>query len=173
MTELQIIKATLSDLNLIRDISIQTFTETFASNTNQENIETYIREYLDIDILQSELGNTFSSFFLAKVGDKIIGYLKLNWGSAQTENIVEKAIEIQRIYVLQEHHGKQVGQHLLRKAIEITHDKKLKTIWLGVWESNHKALQFYKKHGFVAFDQHIFMMGNEKQTDLLLRLELS
>ena len=110
---------------------------------------------------------------MAKANNQILGYLKVNWGAAQKESLNEEALEIQRIYVLQEFQGQQIGQQLLLQAIAIAKNKKVASIWLGVWENNHKALQFYKKNGFEAFDKYVFTLGNEAQTDLLLRYQLN
>jgi len=44
--------------------------------------------------------------------------------------------------------------------------------WLGVWEENHRAIQFYAKNGFVTFDKHVFTLGDEQQTDLLMKLKI-
>ncbi|MFN5985877.1 MAG: GNAT family N-acetyltransferase, partial [Chitinophagaceae bacterium] len=74
------------------------------------------------------------------------------------------------IYVIQEYQGKKAGQQLYEKAIQVAKEKKAKYLWLGVWEENHKAIQFYKKNGFEVFDQHVFVLGDEKQTDLMMRL---
>jgi ribosomal protein S18 acetylase RimI-like enzyme len=43
---------------------------------------------------------------------------------------------------------------------------------LGVWEENHRALAFYTKNGFIAFDKHIFRLGNDEQTDIMMKLTL-
>ncbi|MDG2431664.1 GNAT family N-acetyltransferase [Flavobacterium sp.] len=172
MEKIQISAVTPNDLNALKAISIQTFTETFAPVNSAANLATYITENLTDSLLQSELKNKQSAFFFAKANDQILGYLKLNWGTAQTENVLENAMEIQRIYVLQEFQGQQIGYRLLAEAIAIATAKKVASIWLGVWEHNHKALQFYKKNGFTAFNQHQFTLGNEVQTDLLLRYQL-
>jgi ribosomal protein S18 acetylase RimI-like enzyme len=102
----------------------------------------------------------------------VIGYLKLNFGASQTELKDNNALEIERIYVLKEFHGKKVGQFLFDKAIEIAKEYHVAYVWLGVWENNKRALQFYTKNGFVEFDQHIFVLGDEAQTDIMMKLEL-
>ena len=172
MIVIQIVKATISDLALIRKISIQTFTETFAAVNTEQNLAFYINERLNEAVIKQEIENIQSSFYLAKANDIIVGYLKLNWGDAQTETLESQALEIHRIYVLKEFHGQQVGQRLLDEAITIANNKKVNLIWLGVWENNHQALRFYKKNGFISFDTHVFKLGNDTQTDLLLKLEV-
>jgi len=105
--------------------------------------------------------------------NKVIGYIKINFGQAQTDIKDKKSIEIERIYVLKDFYGKKVGQILYNKALNIARQKKSEYLWLGVWEKNPRAIQFYKKNGFVEFDKHIFKLGNDEQTDIMMRLKLS
>jgi ribosomal protein S18 acetylase RimI-like enzyme len=170
---IEIKKATLSDLAIIQNISKQSFTETFATVNSPENMEKYLQESFNTAQITSELNNPDSPFYIAFCDTKPVGYLKLNFGNAQTEAIKDATIEIQRIYVLQAFHGKKVGQLLLDQAIKITQQEAVDYIWLGVWEKNHRALQFYTKNGFVTFDKHIFTLGNDQQTDLLMKLEIA
>jgi ribosomal protein S18 acetylase RimI-like enzyme len=96
--------------------------------------------------------------------------MKLNEGGAQTELQKEDSFEIERIYVLSDFQGKGIGRQLLEKAIQMAKEKKASYIWLGVWEENKRAIQFYKKNGFIAFDEHYFMLGDDKQTDIMMKL---
>jgi len=173
MTEIQIRKASLSDLEAIQHISKETFIETFAAVNTPENMNEYVRENFSSEQLTAEINNPNSQFYLATSGTQTVGYLKLNFGSAQTENSDKNALEIQRIYVSQEFHGKKVGQLLLDEAIKIGRQMLIDTVWLGVWEENHRALQFYRKNGFIEFDKHLFILGDEEQTDLLMHLKIT
>jgi ribosomal protein S18 acetylase RimI-like enzyme len=104
---------------------------------------------------------------------KEIGYLKVNEGAAQTELKNLQALEIERIYVKKEFQDKKVGQLLFEKALELAKLQGAPYIWLGVWEKNLKAIRFYKRNGFVEFDKHIFKVGTDEQTDLLMKIDLS
>lgn len=84
----------------------------------------------------------------------------------------DKALEIERIYVLKEFQGIRVGKILFDKAIEVAKKKNSDYVWLGVWEENPKAIHFYKKNGFLEFDKHIFKLGNDEQTDIMMKLQL-
>lgn len=172
MLEIQIRKATLSDLQLIETISKVTFSETFAAVNTEANLATYIQEKLNNKVLSEELQSKQSAFYLALSNENVLGYLKINWGTAQTESQVYNALEIHRIYVLKEFHSQKIGYLLLLQAIAVANRNKMEYIWLGVWENNHKALAFYKKNDFIAFDTHTFTLGAEIQTDLLLKLKL-
>ncbi|WP_317224547.1 GNAT family N-acetyltransferase [Chryseobacterium aahli] len=132
----------------------------------------YIAKGFTIEKLTAELQNKNSEFFFALLDEEVIGYLKVNFGDAQTELQDKNSLEIERIYVSKDFHGKKVGQILYDKALEIAQNKNLQYVWLGVWEENIRAVQFYKKNGFVEFDKHIFKFGDEEQTDLMMKKEL-
>jgi len=169
MENIEIKKVTLSDINLLQEIGRQTFYETFSSGNTEENMQKYLEEGFSEEKLTSELNNDYSEFHFAVFNDRVVGYLKLNFGSSQTELQDNNSLEIERIYVLQEYHGKKVGQVLYEKAMQVAEDKKANYVWLGVWEENPRAIRFYQKNGFVEFDQHIFRLGDDEQTDIMMK----
>jgi len=162
----------ISDLPQLQKIGKTTFAETFTEHNKKEDLEKYLNESFALDKLSAELANPNAAFYFAVLNEEVIGYLKINFGDAQTELKDNKAVEIERIYVLQAYHGKKIGQLLYNKAIEIAKEHQAHYVWLGVWEENHRALQFYKKNGFVPFDTHIFKLGNDEQTDIMMKLVL-
>jgi ribosomal protein S18 acetylase RimI-like enzyme len=167
-----LIKATINDLASLQQIGRQTFFETFASSNTAENMQQYLEEGFSNEKLSGELNNPNAVFYFALDNDNVIGYLKLNFGSSQTELQDDKAVEIERIYVLKAYHGKNIGQLLYDKAIEIAKEKNAHYVWLGVWEENPRAIRFYKKNGFLEFDKHIFRLGDDEQTDIMMKLDL-
>jgi ribosomal protein S18 acetylase RimI-like enzyme len=165
-------KVTVSEINDLQSISKQTFQETFSESNTEENMNNYLAEGFSIEKLTAELTDKNAEFYFAMHGNEIIGYLKLNFGSAQTELKDDKSLEIERIYVLKAYHGKKVGQILYDKAIEVAEQKNVDYVWLGVWEENPRAISFYRKNGFVEFDKHIFRLGDDEQTDIMMKLKL-
>ena len=160
---IEIKQALLSDLEVIRNISINSFVETFAEVNTPENIENYIQDSFSSTQLKTELENPSSQFFIAYSDAEPIGYLKINFDDAQTEKQKENTLEIHRIYVLKAFHGKKAGQLFMDKAIAIAHQMAVDSVWLGVWEENHRAIRFYTKNGFQVFDTHVFVLGDENQ----------
>ncbi len=173
MSKIEINKATIADLEIIQKISTKTFRETFSEVNSAENMANYIQENLNPEKITSEINNPESVFYIASLEKEIIGYMKLNFGEAQTEKQEGNNLEIQRIYVLQAFHGKRIGQLLLDETIKIAKEMAVNSVWLGVWEENDRAIQFYSKNGFVEFDQHIFVLGDDVQTDLLMQLKIN
>lgn len=173
MTEIEMQKVTLNDIDQLQEIGRETFYETFSTGNSKENMTKYLDEGFSIRKLTTELNNNYSEFYFAILDNNVIGYLKLNSGPSQTELQDDKALEIERIYVLKEFHGKGVGQILYDKAIQIARQKNADYVWLGVWEENTRAINFYKKNGFLEFDKHIFKLGDDEQTDIMMKLKLN
>ena len=172
METLTIERITEKDLAKLQQISMQTFHESFSALNSEENMNDYLTTGFSSEKLSAELGNQSSQFYFAIVEDEVVGYMKLNLGQAQTEIKDNQALEIERIYVLKAFHGKKVGQLLYDKAIQIAELINASYVWLGVWENNHRAISFYKKNGFVEFDKHIFRLGTDEQTDLMMKKNL-
>lgn len=170
--DISIRQVTAQDIIKLQEISRKTFASTFASQNTEEDIQKYLEENLSLERLKAELNNPDSQFYFALHGEDVIGYLKLNFGTAKTELKDSNSLEIERIYVLKDYHGKHVGQLLYKKAVEVAREKNVEYIWLGVWEHNERAIGFYKKNSFEVFDKHIFMLGSDEQTDILMRLYL-
>jgi ribosomal protein S18 acetylase RimI-like enzyme len=173
MENIQIRRVTLNDIQTLQKISRDTFSETFSENNDVENMNKYLEEGFATDKLSQEVSNPASQFYFAILDDQVIGYLKLNTGNAQTEGEAEQALEIERIYVLSAYHGKKVGQLLYAKAMQLADELKSNYVWLGVWEENTRAIRFYEKNGFVAFDKHIFKLGEDEQTDIMMKKTLA
>lgn len=169
MTSIIINKASSADLETIQSLGIQTFSETFSEHNTEEAMKKYLEESFATEKIKSELNTPDSFFYIAWEEDNPVGYLKINSGKAQTELQDETSLEIERIYVKKSHHGQRVGQLLYHQALETAYQLDKSYVWLGVWEENLRALNFYKKNGFVEFDKHIFRLGEEEQTDLMMK----
>lgn len=172
MEDLEIRKVIADDIKTLQKICRQTFAETYSANNSEQNLTRYMEESFSAEKLIMELQDTSSQFYFALLSGEVIGYLKLNTGQSQTELQDDTALEIHRIYVYGAYHGKKVGQQLYDKAMEMAKELGVDYVWLGVWEENPKAIRFYQKNGFVEFDRHLFMLGEEEQTDIMMKKKL-
>jgi hypothetical protein len=169
---LEIIKVHPSDLTALLAISKQTFYDAFLHLNDPDDIEAYATSAFNSDKLLAELTNPFSAFYFAMLDGQSVGYIKLNYSSAQTEFQHENAVEVERIYVLADQQGKRIGKQLLDFAINTAIASNLQYIWLGVWDKNFNAIRFYERNRFKIFDSHPFTLGTDLQTDLLMKREL-
>ncbi|GAB3931767.1 GNAT family N-acetyltransferase [Mucilaginibacter myungsuensis] len=159
-----------ADLEPLLIFSKKTFFDAFYHLNNPEDVEAYATKAFAEGRLAEELNDPASEFYFACINCEIVGYIKLNYGPAQTDVNDDTSVELERIYVSSFHQGKQIGQQLMEFAIQTAKDKKLKYVWLGVWEHNQKAIKFYQRHGFKIFGEHDFMLGKDKQVDKLMKL---
>lgn len=149
-----------------------TFVETFSDSNSEENMKKFLDESYSAEKLTAEIANPESITYIVYNGNVPLGFLKMNMGNAQTERCLDNSLEIQRIYILKSAKGQGIGSTFMRLAENFAESKNLKTIWLGVWEHNEPAKKFYKSKGYEKFSQHTFPLGDDLQTDFLLKKEL-
>lgn len=159
-------------LSPLRAICIKTFSETYEKLNTPENFRLYIEENFSEERLRKDLNDPQTFTYLLESNGLIEGYLKLNLGSSQTEKVEGNVLELERIYVSKDLHGKGLGKALLEFSINQGKRMKRDFLWLGVWEKNERALQFYESKGFIKFGTHIFRLGDDDQNDHLYRLKL-
>lgn len=173
MNNIEIRKVTINDIDPLQKIARKTFFETFSAGNTEQNMKMYLDEGLSVTKLTSELNDKNSEFYFATLDNHVIGYLKINFGPSQTDIQDDNTVEIERIYVLKEFQGKNVGTLLLDKALQLSGQKNARYVWLGVWEENPGAIRFYRKNGFTDFGKHIFKLGDDEQTDIMMKLDLT
>jgi ribosomal protein S18 acetylase RimI-like enzyme len=173
MQNITLLKAAAKNLKQLQQLSTQTFIDTYAQFNTEEDMRNYIATEFSDDKLLADINSPYAAFYFAMESNEPVGYIKVNYAPSQTDVNDGKSLELERIYVLKEHQGKKIGQFLLDAALDITAKSKLDYLWLGVWDKNTNAQQFYAKNGFSAFGTHDFMLGSDRQTDILLKLPVS
>ncbi|PEL14040.1 GNAT family N-acetyltransferase [Bacillus sp. AFS017336] len=165
---IQVKKCNLEDSHLLQEIGYETFNETFKDQNTEENMIAYLENAFNLKQVEKELSNLSSKFFFVYFHDEIAGYLKVNTSDAQSEEMGEESLEIERIYIMKNYQKHGLGKYLFNTAMEIALELNKKKIWLGVWEKNENAISFYKKMGFVQTGAHSFYMGDEEQIDYIM-----
>lgn len=163
---------TKNDLVTLRDLSIRTYSDTFAQYNDPQDLEDYLISAYNVKKLSIEIDNLASEFYFIYVKEQLAGYIKLNIGTAQTEPVNKNGLEIERIYVERDFKGQGLGKKLYAKALERAKQLGKTSIWLGVWEYNLPALQFYKSLGFTRVGEHSFFMGKDEQLDFLMEIPI-
>lgn len=166
---LNIRRARIEDANLLAEMGAQTFAETFTENNAPEDMAAYMAASFSIAQLTGELTDPLAIFFIAEVEGHAAGYAKIRAGEAPDEVAGQKPIELVRLYVYREWLGRRVGQALMQRCLDEARLMGFQTIWLGVWEHNHRAQTFYRKWNFHEVGEHIFQLGSDPQRDLLMQ----
>jgi len=163
---------TTNDIPELRELAIKIFRDTFTHNNTPEAMEGYIEKDYKVSDFEREFSEPHQRYFFVCDGNKAIGYLRVRRNKEVDHLLGTNNIELQRIYVDHAYHGQKVGDKLMQLAIDIATEGKFDWIWLGVWEHNPRAQKFYQKWGFEKFSEHPFYMGEERQTDWLMRRKL-
>jgi len=162
-----------TDAKMLSELGARTFYDTFAKDNTPENIEAYLKRSFSPEIQLGELSQPQVVFLIAEMEGSPTGYAQLILNSSDEAIKRIKPLEIRRIYASQEYLGKGVGKELMLAIISEARLQGCDCVWLGVWEKNQRAIDFYKKWGFREVGTHIFSVGDDPQNDLVMELELT
>lgn len=169
---IQLKQATATDLETLRAIGIETFTDTFGAFNTPDNMQAYLQAAYAPALLQQELATAGSTFQLLYVDEQLAGYLKLNVDQAQSEPRGTQTLEVERIYIRSAFKRQGLGRYLINDAICQAQAQQKSSLWLGVWEHNTPAYQFYQAMGFHETGSHVFQLGTDAQRDLIMEKAL-
>lgn len=172
MTDYTIKNVTVDDVKELQAISRETFKKTFDAYTAPDDMARFLKEDYETNKLIAEINNPNSRFFFLMVKDEVAGYLKVNVGDAQTEDLKPNALEVERIYLREKFQHQGLGLVLIKLAEKLAREENKDYMWLGVYEKNLVAQKFYAKDGFERVSQHVFQVGDDAQTDYLLAKKL-
>lgn len=165
-------KCTSADLDKLIEISRTTFVDAFEKDNDPDDFKAYIDKAFAKANIQQQLEHSDSIFYFAFKGEVLVGYFKLNENTAQTDVKRPESVELERIYVIKEFQGNRIGKEMLHQALRLAVKMQKTLLWLGVWQKNTDAVRFYEKHGFIKFGTHPYYIGDDKQTDWLMRYDL-
>jgi ribosomal protein S18 acetylase RimI-like enzyme len=163
---------TPDDVDTIIQLGIQTFTETFGDVNTKENMERYLQSTFTREKIEGEFREVGSIFFLAEGNGIPVGFARLRESKKPSQLAEFSALEIERLYAVKQCIGKGIGKLLMQSCLDYGKRTGFEIVWLGVWEHNIRALEFYAKWGFEKFSAHTFMLGDDAQTDLLMKRKL-
>jgi ribosomal protein S18 acetylase RimI-like enzyme len=162
-------KAKIEELQAVLELAIEVYTDTFANDNSPENLEAFFKESYTTEKFKSEFKEPDSALYVALDDLKIVGFLRLRKSNEVDKYLGKNHVELHRLYVHRDYQGSSVSKMFMEEALTYAKEKKHEWIWLGVWEKNFRAQKFYTKWGFEKFSEHIFQMGDDPQTDWLLR----
>jgi len=165
--EISIRKIEPAEAEILSALAKQTFYDTFVGTCTDEDMNSFLEEYFNVPQIKKELEDTDSFNFFAIADNQPVGYIRFKEDYNGFAYIKKwKAIELKRLYIVKEFHGKGIAQQLMALFMDHAINNKYEVAWLGVWEFNFKAQGFYKKYGFEDSGYgHPFPIGNTPQTD--------
>ena len=162
-------RAEPTDAGALADLAEQTFREAFASVNAPEDIALHCSTRYTEEIQGQEIADPSMTTLVCEDGGRLVGFAQLRWNGRIPVGVdAIRPLEIQRLYVQQQWHGRGVAQALMEEALRLAGAGGADRAWLGVWEHNARAIAFYRKYGFVEVGEHDFMLGNDRQRDLVM-----
>ena len=163
-----------SDAALLAELGATTFAETFAADNTTQNLRSYIEDNFRDDIQARDLADSSVCIFIAEQqGCGAVGYAKLQRGDTPACVPGNAAIEIVRIYVRASAIGLGLGALLMNACLDRARELGADVVWLGVWERNTRAIDFYRRFGFAECGDHVFVLGEDPQRDLVMTRRVS
>jgi len=171
---MKIRRANLIDAEMLAELSRKTFWDAFHANPKNapEDMAEYMRTAFNVEQMRRELADVKTIFFIAEIENEVVGYAKLSVDNSEPEITAGKPVELARLYSKQDFLGKGVGAKLMERCFREAKHLNCDAMWLGVWEFNPRAQAFYRKHGFYEVGKHVFQLGSDPQTDILMQKEL-
>ena len=165
---LTIRSAVIADAAALARLAEETFRLTFAADNTPEDMEAHCASAYGTAIQRAQIADdTIDTVVVEDENAELIAYAQLRPGAPPTITTSDP-IELWRFYVAASHHGRGLAQRLMGEVVDRVRRGGARTLWLGVWERNLRAQQFYRKCGFVEIGRHTFVLGKDRQTDLLM-----
>lgn len=164
--------AKLSDAASLAAIAERTFRETFAADNSEENINLHCAGKFSAAIQGKEISDPQLTTLLAETAGELAGFAQLRLSHAAACIKGDRPAELHRIYVSSAWHGRGVASELMRAVYAAAARAGSDCIWLGVWERNPRAIAFYRKCGFSVVGDQVFVLGRDRQRDLVLAMQL-
>lgn len=172
-----IAKVQPADAETLRDLAERTFRDAWQADNEPEAFEAYCREHFSLENVRAELAATGTEFYLGEINGEPVAYLKLNidrkphslGDSEAPGEYTGPALQLERIYVLQNIQSQGLGAELLRFTEQRACATGATWIWLSVWQKSPRTIKFYERHGFSIFGIETFWVGDDPQPDWLMR----
>jgi len=170
---LHIRHATLADAPLIASLGVETFVMSFGALNTPENLAKHLAKAFGEEIQRRELTDPAITYLIAEQHGRTAGYAQVREGEAPACVTGENPVEVRRFYVTHEFHGTGTAQALMEACASEALRRGGRTLWLGVWEQNPRAIRFYTKWGYEDVGGQTFLLGDDPQQDRVLSLSLA
>lgn len=155
-----------ADAVALRELALQTSIDTFAAHNDQVNFQKYLDATHALFVFERELSDPRSRTLVVERREGLIAYARVRWGIPPTCIEDQRAVEIEKFYVDRNFHGTDLAGKMMQQCLDLAKEVGARTVFLGVWEHNHRAIAFYtRKWGFRRCGEHVFMVGDDPQID--------
>lgn len=165
--------ATPADAAALAAFGERTFREAFGLDNRPEDVDVYVRATYSAERQGAEITDHDRITFVGERDGALAAFAQLRANGAVPGCVTGPApIELLRFYVDRLWQGRGVAHDLMDAVVAAARARGARTLWLGVWERNPRAITFYGKHGFRDVGCQPFKLGGDDQTDRVMAREL-
>ena len=146
------------------------FCDTFAHLYRPEDLDAFLSKFT-LDAWTAELSDERYAFQLAEADGQAIGFAKLGPPELPVEG-KRTWIELRQLYISNEWRGAGAARELMDWALAEAKARGGEELYLTVYTENWRARRFYEKYGFVEVGPYAFMVGEQADEDLIMRVGL-
>ncbi len=159
-----------ADLPAIDRLFRTCFVETFGHLYSAENLTQFLGQFTP-DAWRAEFTDPRFAFRIGGLGGAPLGFAKLGPVKLSVEPL-GKAAELHQLYLLGSAHGSGLGGQLMDWVVAHARRGGAGEIYLSVFSGNARAQAFYRRFGFEIIGPNHFMVGNQADEDVIMRLKL-
>lgn len=161
-------RATPDDAPALAELAARTFTEAFGADNRPEDLALHLATAYGPAQQGRELADATLITLVADDQGTLVAFAQLRLGTPPAAVRGAAPIELMRFYLAAAWHGRGLAQRLMASVVDAATAAGARTLWLGVWERNPRAIAFYRKTGYVDVGSHVFVVGTDPQTDRLM-----
>ncbi|MDQ3071369.1 MAG: GNAT family N-acetyltransferase [Acidobacteriota bacterium] len=162
--------AQAADADALSQFAERVFDEAFGSECDEGDMASYLNEVFSPEMQRAEIAERGGIVLLAEEASskRLAGYLHIAPSDAPACVSGTAILELKRLYVDPTLQSRGIGKKLFDEGLARARAQGAGTVWLGVWESNLRAQQFYAREGFTRVGEHPFVLGSDTQTDWVM-----
>jgi diamine N-acetyltransferase len=166
--ELSVRRASVTDAEMLARLGARTFRETFGGQNTPENMASYLAKAFNAAVVAREIADPNVTYLVGEIDDCPAAYAMVRSVPAPALVTGPSPLELVRFYVDRQWQGAGIARTLMRACDDEGRRRGARTLWLGVWEKNPRAIRFYEKCGFRDLGSQPFVLGDDVQTDRVM-----
>jgi GNAT superfamily N-acetyltransferase len=158
-------KAAPADAPALSAFASKAFRDTYRDIDDPRDIALYAAEHLSPQAIAAVIGDSASVILLAEVGSILAGYAILSRSEPPSCVVGPDSIELARFYLGATFIGCGYGRELMHAVHAEARQLGARTLWLGVYDRNVRAVRFYERSGMARVGGKEFLFGNHVYID--------
>jgi GNAT superfamily N-acetyltransferase len=160
--------ADASDALCIGVVGTQVFLDTYAPDGIRPTLAREVLDHFSTAAIAALLRAPATTFVVAEAAGHVLGFVQWTRGATQALVQADRAVELDRLYVLPRFNGQGIGTLLLRHAETQAATQGASALWLTAWVGNHHALAFYARRGYQDLGATMYRFQDEQYENRVL-----